>query len=327
MSAGISVIIIGKNEEQHIQRCIESVYVTLDTHCIQSYELIYVDSRSADRSLDIVGSFPEVKRFVMTGACNAAMARNAGASIASKETFLFVDADMELKASFFEGILDRSGRMKGSALAGWIADVEQGEVTDIRYKDHRKSFSQPTLDGGIFLIKRDIWSLVGGMRTKYKTGEDGDLGLRLAALKIPFRRVPKLMTLHHTVSYHDPSRMWKMVWNKSIFYWRCVLYRDHFFNPKMYALLWQNDKSLIFLIVSLVAGALLPQIFPALMAIYLILVIMRVYKQQIKQRGLEFFTFYLLVDVLNIVNFFTFFPKSQEVQFRSLINQEQLSAC
>ena len=38
---------------------------------------------------------------------------------------------------------------------------------------------QPTT-GGLFIIEKGLWDKVGGMDTRFRTGEDLDLGLRLA---------------------------------------------------------------------------------------------------------------------------------------------------
>ena len=52
----LSVIIIGRNEESHIERSIRSVLRA--TENLKDTEIIYVDSASVDRSIDIARRFP-----------------------------------------------------------------------------------------------------------------------------------------------------------------------------------------------------------------------------------------------------------------------------
>ena len=201
----------------------------------------------------------------------------------------FIDADMEINASFLPQVFTPQQGLLYPVVSGLIQDVEQGINTELRYHHLQLPFfAQETLDGGIFLIRRQMWFEVNGMRTKYVTGEDGDLGLRLVGMQIPFMRIGKEIARHHTVSYQDPTRMWKMVWNKSVFYWRCVLYRDHIALRHMYRLLWKNDKSLIVLVLVLVVGTIFKKTLVPLLVAYLILILMRSFKQGNSKRIFEF---------------------------------------
>lgn len=306
----ISFIVIGKNEDKNLRRCFAGIYKFIDVNAISSFEIIYVDSKSSDDTLDIARSFADIKTYQITGQCNAAVGRNVGATVANGKVLYFIDADMEIIPSFHSEVFTSDGSLKYPAVSGLIKDVESGTVTHVRYeKMDLPFFTKETLDGGIFLMKRDVWQRLKGMRTKFRTGEDGDLGLRMAKLNIPFRRIKRPITLHHTVSYHDKTRMWQMVWNKSIFYWRCVLYREHFFNREMYGLLWKNDKSLLFLSMALVFGISVPKYLVPLTIAYLIIVLLRSIRQKRYNQVIEFIAYYIIVDLLNIVFFFTFFPK------------------
>ncbi len=322
MNSGISFIIIGKNEAVNIGRCVASIYESIEAIGLQTYELIYVDSRSSDHTLRVLDSFPEIQIFNLTGECNAAIARNAGAREATLATLFFIDADMELQPEFFVGIVSPDGSLPYPVVSGWIGDVENGQLTETRYQKKKLPFfARETLDGGIFLIQKTNWDLVGGMHTKYKTGEDGDLGLRLSAREVPFHRVPRLLTLHHTVSYHHHSRMWQMVWDKSIFYWRCILYRDHLGNRNMYGLVWKNDKSLLWLGITFLVGSILPALFIPFIGIYFTAISIRACKQQNIGRVLEFLAYYMVVDLFNILLFFVFHPQAHKVKYEPVLRK------
>ena len=53
----IGFIIIGKNEGHKLVRCINSIKKTIDENNIGDYEIIYVDSKSTDNSIELVEKF------------------------------------------------------------------------------------------------------------------------------------------------------------------------------------------------------------------------------------------------------------------------------
>ena len=303
-----------------------SIHQYIDVNGISDFEIIYVDSQSTDDSLEIANAFDEVETYQITGECNASIGRNIGASVATGDVFFFIDADMEIASDFYPKALAEDGTLLYPAVSGVIIDMEEGVETDVRYQNKgRSSLEIETLDGGIFLMSREIWQQLGGMRTKFRTGEDGELGLRLANLNIPFTRINQPITLHHTVSYHDKSRMWQSVWNRSIFYWRAILYREHLFTKEMYALLWKNDKSLLFLVVTLIGGILFDELLIPLCLGYISIILLRSLKQTKYNRILEFALYFITVDVLNIVSFFSFFPKSIPEKFKKIDAKETMT--
>ena len=317
MSHKLSYIVIGRNVADHIATCFDAIRQCNDVNKISNFEIIYVDSQSTDATIEIVKGYQDVKLYTVVGARNAAIGRNVGALEASGDVLYFIDADMEINASFLAEVFNPRQGLLYPVVSGLIQDVERGIKTDLRYHHLQLPFfAQETLDGGIFLIRRKLWREVNGMRTKYVTGEDGDLGLRLVAMQIPFTRIGKEITRHHTVSYQDPSRMWNMVWNKSVFYWRCVLYRDHLALRHMYGLLWKNDKSLIVLVLVLVVGACFKNLLVPLLLVYLGFILMRSLKQGNIKRIFEFWLYYLIVDLLNFVFFFTFHPQEKKLSYK-----------
>jgi len=312
----ISFIVIGRNEENNIDRCFTSIYDAIHANKIKSYELIYVDSRSTDRSLSIVKKFNEVKTYQIRKYTNAAIGRNVGGLEAQGELFFFMDADMAINKQFLADVIQNDALKNYDAISGVVIDMEEGIEIATRFKNRTGSLLCPQiLDGGAFLIKKEVWRKVGGMKTKFKTGEDGDLGLRLASLSFKFHRFQFPIVFHHMIHYHDPSRMWKMVLDKSIFYNRGVLYRQHLLNRYMYCKLWENDKTLVVLIVSIIVSIGFPTVGIFLFGIYFSTIFLKCLRRSRGARNLEFFMYFLIVDILNIVYFFTLFPKAKPVEY------------
>lgn len=84
----ISLCMIVKNEEAHLQRCLESIKDTVD-------EIIIVDTGSTDNTVQIAKSY-KAKIITKPWKSDFASARNAGLSMASGSWILILDADEEL---------------------------------------------------------------------------------------------------------------------------------------------------------------------------------------------------------------------------------------
>ena len=85
----------------------------------------------------------------------------------------------------------------------------------------------------------------------------------------------------------------------------------------MYGLLWKNDKSLIFLIIVLITGIAVPSSLLIGSLIYVFLIIFRSLRQKRSRSTWEYFAYFLVVDLLNIVFFFTFYPRDQKVEYQA----------
>jgi GT2 family glycosyltransferase len=185
--------------------------------------------------------------------------------------------------------------------------------------------SSDIFPGGTFLIKRKLWDSVNGMRSKFRTGEESDLGLRLLQKGYRFRRKKEFIVNHYTVPYEHESRIWKRIWDKSLFFSRAVLYRHHLLNPHMYGLMWKIDKTFILFVLAIIATIIYPVAGLALFVLYFAAVILRIRKNTIYMPFVKMIWYYLLLDSLNLVYFFTFHPKSikeEYVMVKSEVLQE-----
>lgn len=306
----ISFIVIGRNEAENLKRTIEGIYNAIAFNNLDRYEIIYVDSKSTDKSIDIVKRFPEVKIFSITGVCNAAVGRNIGAKEAKGDVFFFIDADMEIYGEFLAGVWDKKRNTINE-------DFVSGQLIDIfDNKSVSRGFNK-TLPGGIFLIKRELWEAVNGMKTKYRTGEDYDLGLRLIENGYRFKRKSEVITNHYTVSTFHSSRFWNGIWNKGAFYPRCVLLRDHLFTRERWLLLWKNDKTFIYLLLCVIALIIFPKAGLIMLGGYLVAVILRIVTQHEKYLPfIQLVAYYIVADILNLIYFFTFFPKNKKEEYK-----------
>lgn len=100
----ISIVIIGKNEENNIKRCIESVEGSLKNKLV--YEIIYIDSDSTDKTVDFAIKYNiSVYKLSSTNKLTASKGRYIGAQLSKYEYILFLDGDMELLNDWTENAI------------------------------------------------------------------------------------------------------------------------------------------------------------------------------------------------------------------------------
>jgi len=312
----LSFILIGKNEEKTIYNTIISVLNSVSDCAIEKYEIIYVDSKSDDKSIDIVRDFQGVKIFQITGETNAAIARNVGANEALGDILCFLDADMELQADFIsEVIKDRkliypfvSGQLKNYFYDNSLSWTLLG--TNYLHKNLNKDKFEVTT-GGYFIINRDTWFSVGGMKTKYRRSQDLDIGLRLAKKGVKLLRIKKLMVKHHTIDYVNKERKWRMLFDGGIFF-NSVLIRDHLTNKHFNKIIFRRNFTLLILIFSILSSFFtVYSLF-----IYPILLFIRIFFQnRLTNNFFERLIYFLVVDILCLFGLFFFFPKEYEIQY------------
>ncbi len=313
----ISFIVIGRNEEKNLRRCFQSIFNTIEYNRIREYEIIYVDSKSTDSSIKIAHSFKGIKVFLITGFCNAAVGRNIGAKESYGNILFFIDGDMEIEKKFLSNVLDEKLNFKYKFVSGQVLDIIEGLPDKLHYprkNDPSAAFSQ-LVPGGIFIINREDWESVNGMKSKFNTGEDSDLGYRLLKKGSTFIRKDEIITKHYTYQNQDISRKWEAILSKAAFYPRCIIYRDHFTNRYMYYAIWALDKTFILLIISIIFMILFPTTIPILVIIYLLAISLRSVKQVPKFSVFQYILYYIVFDFLNLIFLFTFFPKNKKLEY------------
>ncbi len=310
----ISFIVIGMNEVKTVGLTMKSILRYTSYNKIDNYEIIYVDSRSTDNSIDIVKEFKEVKIFEITGEINAAIARNIGAIEAEGDIFIFLDADMEIEREF-HNVVFNNNRLIYPFISGQLKNIFYNEnwlkvKETLHFPNLKKDRYYPET-GGFFIIKKDLWFLVDGMRTKYRRSQDIDFGLRLAKRGVLLLRKKELFVIHHTVSYLDKRRAWKMLFDGSLLFQTSVMIRDHLFNPYIYRRLFRTSYTLIILFFSLLGSIVSP---------YVLLIHPTVIgaKVLIVKKG-KLFAYYYLRDIFSFLGLFLFFPREKKLIYKKII--------
>lgn len=123
----LSVVIIARNEESNIARCIESVIKF--TRSISGFEILLVDSASTDRTVEIASRYPiNIISLKPEWPLSPAAGRFSGVNNVSGEYILLIDGDMELLSGWIEKALEFMkshpglGAVIGRHYEMWVSD-------------------------------------------------------------------------------------------------------------------------------------------------------------------------------------------------------------
>ena len=311
----ISFIVIGKNEGWRLRKCFDSIYNVIDKDNINSYEIIYVDSKSTDGSIDTVKAYKDIRTFLITGDCNAAVARNIGAKEAKGNIFFFIDGDMELIPNYLPQILDNDGKLIYPFISGILDDIYYDNSWNFINTSKRNKLQEGMPDsyekvtGGLFIITSELWKSIDGMDTRFKKSQDFDLGLCLSAKGVPLCRKSILLAKHHTTSYYSRKN------NVSTVKYLALLARKHSFNKHYFSVFLFSQYTLAIFCLS-VCMSLLG--YPLIWVLYLLLLIYKTYaahKKDMQIHSIQLLFYFFKRDLLFISSFLFFYPDQIKLQY------------
>jgi len=205
MKNKVSIVIIGRNEERSIEKCLTAAIAAADQ--IGGAEMIFVDSASTDNTVSIVQSYgvrvlslkPEWKLTPSAG-------RFVGSHYATGEFILFIDADTLVYKDFLPAALNHfrenptvagiNGRLDDTDENGaLLSDVEDrfDAVADVKW-----------LRGPCCFYRRTALEKAGSFNPHLAVEEEAELGLRLVKNGWKLRIIPLPMACH-TRCYHGQS--------------------------------------------------------------------------------------------------------------------------
>lgn len=179
----VSIIVISKNEEGRIGRCLESIF----KQTYPNIEVIIVDS-STDNTPNIIRSLLNLSPFpvklIFQEAKGCAFARNTGLNEASGDIVTFVDADEIIPPDYVENVVREFEDPK--CLGVWTKGILAKPTNLIGqvFWLYEEVFipCRPTIKNGICLdatvFRTSFLRDLGGYDATLKVGEDMDLWRR-----------------------------------------------------------------------------------------------------------------------------------------------------
>lgn len=202
----LAIVIIGRNEERHLARCIRSVLK--GTQSFPDTQIVYVDSASTDRSIEIAKDFPiDIVRLKDAWFLSAAAGRYTGFYQSRSRYIFFIDGDSVLFTGWMKkGISFLNQHPQIAAVAGIVhenmldSDGHIERILHNRY-DQRHEIEEVRTVGGIALYRRDVLDRSGPFNPYITVDEERELALRIRRLGFGLVRLLEPMA----VTY-GPSR-------------------------------------------------------------------------------------------------------------------------
>lgn len=177
-----SLIVPTLDEERYIGALLDS----LAAQTRRDFEVIVVDAGSTDRTLDVVASFRdrlERLRWVVEPRRGLSLARNVGASLATGEVLVFMEADCLVPEDFLE-VVFREAEERGVGCANVLSRPLSDRRFDILYYKvfldwvlRAFQYFFPVITGYCIYVRRDVFDKLGGFNEAI-TFEDTDFAQR-----------------------------------------------------------------------------------------------------------------------------------------------------
>jgi glycosyltransferase involved in cell wall biosynthesis len=202
MKTELSIVIIGRNEEAGIERCVTAAKTAAQQ--VGSAEILYVDSASTDRTVEIAASLG-AKIIQLPGHARLcpSLGRNVGSHAAHGEFILFLDADTIVYEDFLPAALAHLRNKPAVAgVNGRIDDLDEKGHLIPDYEDRFQELAEVKwLRGPACLYRREALQQAGTFDADLAMEEEAELGLRLRRAGWHLHLLPIRMALH-TRCYH-----------------------------------------------------------------------------------------------------------------------------
>ncbi len=210
----VSIIIKALNEEENIQRAIESSIKAMKN---LEGEIILADSLSTDKTVDIAKDYPvRIVQLTDPKDRSCGVGPQLGFQHSKGEYIYILDGDMELEKGFLEKAIDKME--KEPRLAGVAGTIEEMRATNIvfkRRKDQKKITKTEYVDrlemGGLY--RRKAIEEAGYFSNRnLHAYEEAELGFRLTSNGWSLCRITVPSIKHYgynTTSFGTFKRRWK----------------------------------------------------------------------------------------------------------------------
>jgi glycosyltransferase involved in cell wall biosynthesis len=211
----LGIVIIGRNEEKHLDRSIAAIPASLLN------QVLYVDSGSSDNSVGVsLNAGVRVHELDPSRSFSASRARSEGVTILQTlnqnlQFVQFVDGDCELHQDWLEKAVPLLAEKDDVAIiCGQLSEREPNRT--VYNWLNAKQWDGPTGEidncGGLFLIRLDVYLRVGGFNSKLITREEKDLCMRIRAAGYRILRLDSPMAVHDSEFHNLNQWLRRALW-------------------------------------------------------------------------------------------------------------------
>ncbi|HEX4412600.1 MAG TPA: glycosyltransferase [Lacipirellulaceae bacterium] len=214
----MSVIVIGRNEAQRIEKCLRSVFASLPKN--DECEVIYVDSASEDNTVAIASHFPiRILQLRKSWKLSPSAGRYIGYQHAGGKYLLFVDGDSLLfkrwlkKACAFLDHHPACGGVGGIMHQAYLSP--EGKCVAVAKNYFSQRLTEPVRAAvslsGIAMYRREAMEKAGTFNPFLTTGEECELALRIQSAGYSLARIYEPMC----VTYSSPRETVREIMRRS----------------------------------------------------------------------------------------------------------------
>lgn len=197
----IGTVVIGRNEGLRLENCLKS----LVNH---DYPVIYVDSGSTDKSLEIANALASYTHALDTAKpFSAARARNEGFDLLLKkypniQYVQFIDGDCILDQGWFKAAIDTMHEdQKRAGVVGHLTERHPersvyNRLCALEWKSPVGDLTNYGALGGISMLRADVFQTLNGFKENVIAGEDSELGVRMSLLGYKVTKIDQAMATH-----------------------------------------------------------------------------------------------------------------------------------
>lgn len=247
----ISSVVITRNEEKNIKKCLTSLINSFQSsQIINKYEIIVVDSNSIDNTLKIVRKFNRVKIVSLTSSSyySAAMGRKVGSELAKYDYILFIDGDVELCKDWLNKAIPLMRKYNVQGVMGDLIDINyySGEIRSIKKRYDINKIEKARHLGGNILVNKNVLLKCGNYNPYLLHNEEAEMYSRFLnygeIIQIPF-----VMGKHHTDYLNTKEKLLNLL-NIKLEFGRSLAFKNSIKNKNLKNLIWiYKDFSRTFL--------------------------------------------------------------------------------
>jgi glycosyltransferase involved in cell wall biosynthesis len=180
-----TVVIPCLNEEKFIGKLLYTLSIQSD----QNFEVIVVDGKSEDKTIEVIHKFDSLlpqMRIVVSDRRGVAYQRNLGASHAKSEHILFLDADSRLDVDYIRDFKDEVAKSKADIATAYIWPDSKNPLDWFFWLGGNlvidmAKYAWPFAPGMNMYLSKELFEKIGGFNKDIKVAEDADLLKRAMA--------------------------------------------------------------------------------------------------------------------------------------------------
>lgn len=205
MNISVDIVIPCYNSEKTLQQCINSIKSL--KYPSDLINVIFVDNGSADATVNIIIS--NNYKYIVIDEHKVGLLRNSGAQCLVGDVIAFTDSDCILPEHWISDAIKKLDDSTVGAVGGGCIAPQDGTWMEKAWVALQSEpvISVDTLPASNFIIKRDVFNLLGGFDVNIVSGEDDKLSTLLREKGYQLLSIKSCYVIH----LGWPQKYWQVI--------------------------------------------------------------------------------------------------------------------